>query len=99
MINIFLIGLIDKASFWRFGVWTALLLVYYLFGMHATDDVAKELEEKRREINTKSSKTTLDIEVWPRILQQGIMIMEVQSSLLQLLGRILQQRNLSSFLA
>ncbi|CAN1812964.1 Cationic amino acid transporter 1 [Linum perenne] len=49
MINIFLLGSIDKASFERFGIWTALLLVYYLlFGMHATYDLAKELEEKRR---------------------------------------------------
>ncbi|CAN1227743.1 Cationic amino acid transporter 1, partial [Linum grandiflorum] len=49
MINIFLLGSIDKASFGRFGIWTALLLVYYLlFGMHATYDVAKELEEKRK---------------------------------------------------
>ncbi|KAL8130321.1 hypothetical protein V2J09_019476 [Rumex salicifolius] len=41
-INIFLLGSIDKMSFMRFGVWTALLLVYYVFlGLHASYDTAK----------------------------------------------------------
>lgn len=44
-INIFLLGSIDKDSFIRFGIWTALLLVYYIFmGLHASYDTAKEAE-------------------------------------------------------
>ncbi|XP_043699639.1 cationic amino acid transporter 1-like isoform X1 [Telopea speciosissima] len=47
-INSFLLGSIDKDSFFRFGAWTGLLLVYYLFlGLHASYDSAKELAEKR----------------------------------------------------
>ncbi|KAJ8631393.1 hypothetical protein MRB53_024716 [Persea americana] len=43
--NIFLLGSIDKDSFIRFAVWTAVLLVYYLFmGLHASYDTAKESE-------------------------------------------------------
>ncbi|KAF3323121.1 cationic amino acid transporter 1-like protein [Carex littledalei] len=43
MINIFLLGSIDKDSFVRFGFWTLLLLVYYFFiGLHASYDVAKD---------------------------------------------------------
>lgn len=46
-INIFLLGSIDGASFVRFGVWTVLLLVYYIFfGLHASYDTAKEYEGK-----------------------------------------------------
>ncbi|CAI9760068.1 unnamed protein product [Fraxinus pennsylvanica] len=46
-INIFLLGSIDKDSFIRFSVWTAFLLVYYfLFGLHASYDTAKEFEGK-----------------------------------------------------
>ncbi|XP_028800010.1 cationic amino acid transporter 1-like [Neltuma alba] len=45
-INVFLLGSIDKDSFIRFGIWTALLLAYYvLFGLHASYDTAKELEK------------------------------------------------------
>ncbi|RDX62125.1 Cationic amino acid transporter 1, partial [Mucuna pruriens] len=41
-INVFLLGSLDTASFRRFGVWTAFLLVYYLFvGLHASYDVAQ----------------------------------------------------------
>lgn len=41
-INIFLLGSIDSKSFMRFGIWTAALLVYYLFvGLHASYDTAK----------------------------------------------------------
>ncbi|EPS73601.1 cationic amino acid transporter, partial [Genlisea aurea] len=41
-INIFLLGSIDKDSFIRFGVWTGLLLAYYVFfGLHASYDTAK----------------------------------------------------------
>lgn len=44
-INIFLLGSIDKDSFIRFAVWTAVLLLYYLFmGLHASYDTAKEFE-------------------------------------------------------
>ena len=47
-INIFLLGSIDQASFGRFGIWTGLLLIYYLlFGLHASYDTAKEMGEKR----------------------------------------------------
>uniref|UniRef100_A0A166IK26 Cationic amino acid transporter C-terminal domain-containing protein n=1 Tax=Daucus carota subsp. sativus TaxID=79200 RepID=A0A166IK26_DAUCS len=46
-INIFLLGSIDSASFVRFGVWTVLLLIYYIFfGLHASYDIAKEYEGK-----------------------------------------------------
>lgn len=42
-INIFLLGSIDTASFARFGVWTLMILVYYfLIGLHASYDTAKE---------------------------------------------------------
>ncbi|KAF5472565.1 hypothetical protein F2P56_009276 [Juglans regia] len=41
-INFFLLGSIDKASFKRFGIWTAIILVYYLFfGLHFSYDKAK----------------------------------------------------------
>ncbi|XP_078178027.1 cationic amino acid transporter 1-like [Carex rostrata] len=43
LLNIFLLGSIDKDSFIRFGFWTLLLLVYYFFiGLHASYDVAKD---------------------------------------------------------
>ncbi|KAI3827103.1 hypothetical protein L1987_01167 [Smallanthus sonchifolius] len=46
-INIFLLGSIDKDSFIRFAGWTGLLLVYYfLFGLHAAYDTAKEDEKQ-----------------------------------------------------
>lgn len=49
-INIFLLGSINMASFKRFGLWTAILLVYYFFiGLHASYDVAKALKEKEKE--------------------------------------------------
>ncbi|GMY38052.1 cationic amino acid transporter 1-like [Fagus crenata] len=42
-INIFLLGSIDRASFERFGLWTLIILVYYLlFGLHASYDTAME---------------------------------------------------------
>ncbi|KAH0458498.1 hypothetical protein IEQ34_013813 [Dendrobium chrysotoxum] len=45
VINIFLLGSIDGLSFARFGVWTVLLLVYYIFlGLHASYDTAKAAE-------------------------------------------------------
>ncbi|XP_058092693.1 cationic amino acid transporter 1-like [Magnolia sinica] len=47
-INIFLLGSIDGMSFARFGGWTALLLLYYIFmGLHASYDTAKESAERR----------------------------------------------------
>ncbi|KAI4299977.1 hypothetical protein L6164_033397 [Bauhinia variegata] len=47
-INIFLLGSINKDSFIRFAIWTGFLLVYYvLFGLHASYDTAKKLEEMR----------------------------------------------------
>jgi APA family basic amino acid/polyamine antiporter len=40
-LNIFLLGTLDKLSFERFGIWTAAILVYYfLFGLHASYDTA-----------------------------------------------------------
>ncbi|KAE8799996.1 High affinity cationic amino acid transporter 1 [Hordeum vulgare] len=43
-INIFLLGSIDAKSFERFGIWSAALLVYYLFvGLHASYDEAKAI--------------------------------------------------------
>ncbi|XP_073100678.1 cationic amino acid transporter 1-like [Elaeis guineensis] len=42
IIDVFLLGSIDRASFVRFGVWTVVLLVYYFFiGLHASYDTAK----------------------------------------------------------
>ncbi|KAF2310794.1 hypothetical protein GH714_017284 [Hevea brasiliensis] len=50
LVNIFLLGSIDRASFVRFGVWTVILLIYYfLFGLHASYDTAKESRENRAE--------------------------------------------------
>ncbi|KAJ4976875.1 hypothetical protein NE237_001981 [Protea cynaroides] len=47
LINIFLLGSIDAASFIRFAVWTTGLLVYYLlFGLHASYDAAMETNER-----------------------------------------------------
>ncbi|KAM0863163.1 hypothetical protein ACQ4PT_044782 [Festuca glaucescens] len=43
-INIFLLGSIDAKSFERFGIWSAGLLVYYIFiGLHASYDESKAL--------------------------------------------------------
>lgn len=48
-INIFLLGSIDKGSFFRFGIWTAFLLLYYFFfGLHASYDTAKEFDGQRK---------------------------------------------------
>lgn len=59
-INIFLLGTLDKASFKRFGVWTAILVGYYLFvGLHASYDVAKAQKKEKEELeinNTDQSK-------------------------------------------
>uniref|UniRef100_A0A2P2JKU8 Cationic amino acid transporter 1-like n=1 Tax=Rhizophora mucronata TaxID=61149 RepID=A0A2P2JKU8_RHIMU len=49
IINIFLLGSIDRASFERFGFWTCVLLIYYfLFGLHASYDTAKELVDNTK---------------------------------------------------
>ncbi|XP_076939585.1 cationic amino acid transporter 1-like [Bidens hawaiensis] len=46
-INIFLLGSIDRDSFIRFAGWTCFLLGYYfLFGLHAAYDTAKEDEKQ-----------------------------------------------------
>lgn len=46
-INIFIMGSIDGPSFIRFLIWTAGLLVYYVFvGLHASYDAAVETREK-----------------------------------------------------
>ncbi|KAM3277864.1 hypothetical protein ACQJBY_045635 [Aegilops geniculata] len=48
-INVFLLGSIDAKSFERFGIWSAALLVYYLFvGLHASYDEAKAIAAEAR---------------------------------------------------
>ncbi|GAB2234335.1 hypothetical protein Drorol1_Dr00003583 [Drosera rotundifolia] len=48
LINIFLLGSIDKDSFIRFAVWTVILLLYYFFiGLHASYDTSKALDVER----------------------------------------------------
>ncbi|XP_020235453.2 cationic amino acid transporter 1 [Cajanus cajan] len=55
-INVFLLGSLDKASFRRFGVWTGILLVYYLFvGLHASYDMARLQKKERLETKTEST--------------------------------------------
>ncbi|KAK1375557.1 cationic amino acid transporter 1-like [Heracleum sosnowskyi] len=45
-INVFIMGSIDGPSFIRFSIWTAGLLVYYVFvGLHASYDAARETRE------------------------------------------------------
>lgn len=47
-INIFLLSSIDKASFIRFGVWTVIMLMYYIFfGLHASYDTAKAADTEK----------------------------------------------------
>ncbi|KAG9439114.1 hypothetical protein H6P81_019279 [Aristolochia fimbriata] len=47
-INVFLLGSIDKASYFRFLIWTLILLVYYFFfGLHASYDIAKQAARER----------------------------------------------------
>ncbi|KAF5197085.1 Cationic amino acid transporter [Thalictrum thalictroides] len=46
--NIFLLGSIDAASFIRFTVWSVVLLIYYfLVGLHASYDTAKEASQEK----------------------------------------------------
>ncbi|XP_050221024.1 cationic amino acid transporter 1-like [Mercurialis annua] len=60
LINIFLLGSIDKDSFIRFGIWSAALLVYYfLFGLHASYDTARESEKSRGEEGLKIEEGSL----------------------------------------
>ncbi|KAM7259954.1 hypothetical protein ACFE04_015695 [Oxalis oulophora] len=69
LLNVFLLGSIDAASFGRFGVWTLILLIYYIFfGLHASYDTAKETGEnklgeewKKIEEGKTSKTTTLDV--------------------------------------
>ncbi|KAH7291872.1 hypothetical protein KP509_29G039300 [Ceratopteris richardii] len=50
IMNVFLLGSIDKLSFVRFALWTLLILIYYLlFGLHASYDMASEMKEKNIE--------------------------------------------------
>ncbi|KAJ1425420.1 Cationic amino acid transporter, C-terminal [Sesbania bispinosa] len=61
-INIFLLGTLDKASFKRFGLWTAILMVYYLLvGLHASYDIAKAQKEEREKLEIKAQ-SSLDEE-------------------------------------
>lgn len=49
-INIFLLGTFKKAAFIRFAVWTAIMLLYYIFfGLHASYDTAKAADMERME--------------------------------------------------
>ena len=49
-VNLFLLGSIDEDSFIRFGIWTAIILLYYFFwGLHSSYDTAKAAETKRLE--------------------------------------------------
>ncbi|KAL4304203.1 hypothetical protein GQ457_10G022470 [Hibiscus cannabinus] len=42
-VNVFIMASIDSASYIRFGIWTLLLLVYYVFiALHASYDAAKD---------------------------------------------------------
>ena len=48
VINIFLLGSIDRKSYIRFAVWTGFLLVYYvLLGLHASYDTTKEFDQSK----------------------------------------------------
>ncbi|KAG6607557.1 Cationic amino acid transporter 1, partial [Cucurbita argyrosperma subsp. sororia] len=52
-INLFLLGSIDNASFERFGIWTGILLVYYiLIGLHASYDSVMESKTTAGEVNS-----------------------------------------------
>ncbi|KAH7424650.1 hypothetical protein KP509_11G017600 [Ceratopteris richardii] len=43
--NSFLLGSMDRESYIRFGLWTVLMLIYYVFyGLHASHDAAQEME-------------------------------------------------------
>ncbi|CAL1402930.1 unnamed protein product [Linum trigynum] len=45
--NVFVMGSIDAASFARFAIWSAVLLVYYIFvALHASYDAAKDIERE-----------------------------------------------------
>ncbi|EEF35774.1 cationic amino acid transporter, putative [Ricinus communis] len=69
LINIFLLGSIDGASFGRFGVWTGILLIYYLlFGLHASYDTAKESGENRAK------------EGWKKMEEGGVATVSSQSA-------------------
>lgn len=62
-INIFLLGSIDAASFMRFGVWTAFLLVYYLLlGLHASYDTAKASETLPMKMLDENSNAKVGVE-------------------------------------
>ncbi|KAF9588970.1 hypothetical protein IFM89_017649 [Coptis chinensis] len=46
--NVFLLGSVEGASFIRFAVWSAILLIYYfLVGLHASYDSAKEAGQEK----------------------------------------------------
>ncbi|KAG6555477.1 hypothetical protein Mapa_002712 [Marchantia paleacea] len=48
-INIFLMGSIDRDAFIRFGIWTVIILVYYVFlGLHASYDAAMQLQAQEQ---------------------------------------------------
>lgn len=47
VLNIFLLGTLDRLSFIQFGIWTAAILVYcFFFGLHASYDTAINQEEE-----------------------------------------------------
>lgn len=65
-INIFLVGSLDKASFVRFAVFTAMIVIYYVFvGLHASFDTAKGSDfesrpQNQKEINLDSTQLEKD---------------------------------------
>jgi APA family basic amino acid/polyamine antiporter len=47
VLNIFLLGTLDRLSFIQFGIWTAAILVYrFFFGLHASYDTAINQKEE-----------------------------------------------------
>lgn len=63
-VNLFLLGSMDKDSFYRFAVWTGIMLVYYVFiGLHASYDAAADLTVEMEQLPTKpDSKISPDVE-------------------------------------
>lgn len=55
-INVFLMGSLETEAFIRFGICTAVMLVYYfLFGLHATYDMAHSLQQKVKKMDSSST--------------------------------------------
>ncbi|KAL5978609.1 Catabolite repression protein cat5 [Asimina triloba] len=51
--NLFLMGSLEASAFWRFGVCSLLMLIYYAFvGVHATYDMAHQEEKTDNDMGT-----------------------------------------------